>query len=133
MKEKAALKTRHYPEAFKKKVVEEYLITGVSKVSLLKKYDIRMRSGIQKWMKQLGYQDIHQKAGYLSSPKISILAASKTNSISVKEPDQSLEARIKELERQLEDEQLLSEAYQRMIDIAEKEFNIPIKKKRNTK
>ena len=97
MKEKEALKTRHYPEAFKRKVVEEYLSTGASKVSLLKKYDIRMRSGIQKWMRQLGYQDIHQKAGYLSSPKIPILAAKKTSSSSVKEPSQSLEARIKEL------------------------------------
>ena len=127
------LRTRHYPEAFKRKVVEEYLGTGASKMSLLRKYDIRMKSGIQKWMRQLGYQDIHQKAGYLGSPKISVLAAKRTNSIPVREPAGSPEARIKELERQLEDEQLLSEAYRRMIDIAEKEFNIPIRKKRSTK
>lgn len=41
--------------------------------------------------------------------------------------------RIKELERLLEDEQLRSEAYRRMIDIAEKEYHVPIRKKPNTK
>lgn len=44
-----------------------------------------------------------------------------------------LEKRIKKLERLLADEQLRSEAYQRIIDIAEKEFHIPIRKKPNTK
>ncbi|OYZ29813.1 MAG: hypothetical protein B7Y24_14455 [Sphingobacteriales bacterium 16-39-50] len=51
-------------------------------------------------------------------------------------PDSSeatLLARIKQLERQLEDEQLRSEAYNKMIDIAERELNIPIRKKSNTK
>jgi hypothetical protein len=43
------------------------------------------------------------------------------------------EQRIKDLERSLEDEQLRSEAYSRMIGIAEKEFNIPIRKKSSTK
>ena len=45
----------------------------------------------------------------------------------------TLLARIKELERQLEDEQLRSDAFNRMIDIAEKELQIPIRKKSNTK
>ena len=47
--------------------------------------------------------------------------------------EQELQARIKELERRLEDEQLRSEGYSRIIDIAEKEYNIPIRKKPNTK
>jgi hypothetical protein len=45
----------------------------------------------------------------------------------------SQEQRIKELERLLEDEQLRSEAYRRMIEIAEKDLNIPIRKKSDTK
>jgi len=45
----------------------------------------------------------------------------------------TLLTRIKELECQLEDEQLRSEAYNRMIDIAERNLNIPIRKKSNTK
>lgn len=43
-----------YNEAFKRKVIEEYLTTGISKVDLLKKYNIRTRSGIQRWIKDLG-------------------------------------------------------------------------------
>ena len=99
-------------------------------MSLLKKYDIRMKSGIQKWLRQLGYEDIHQKDGYLNS-LIPSLATKKTNTSASK--TDSLEKRIKELERLLEDEQLRSEAYSRIIDIAEKEFHIPIRKKSNTK
>ena len=41
--------------------------------------------------------------------------------------------RIKELERQLEDEQIRSFGYNRMIDIAEKQLNITIRKKPDTK
>jgi len=49
------------------------------------------------------------------------------------DPEHKLEARIKELERLLEDEQLRSEAFSRIIDIAEREYNIPVRKKPNTK
>jgi transposase len=130
MEEKQNQDVQHYSESFKRKVCEEYLLTGHSKMSLLKKYNIRMKSGIHKWLGQLGYEDIHQKAGYLHiSP--SSLAKKKTGSLA---PTASaLEKRIKELERLLEDEQLRSEAYSRIIDIAEKEFHIPIRKKPSTK
>ena|SRR2546428_750470 len=132
MKVKTKRATQYYSEAFKRTVIEDYLPTGSSKMSLLRKYDIRMKSGTQKWMQQLGYTDIHQKTGYLQPSIIPSLAAKKTDK---HEPasDQALKQRIKELERLLEDEQLRSEAYQRMIDIAEKELNIPIRKKPNTK
>lgn len=132
MKEKGVDKKRHYSELFKRKVIEEYLSSGQSKMSLLKKYDIRMKSGIQRWIRQLGYEDIHQKVRYLSSPNTLTLASKKTSDL-VSEPSHLLENRIKELERRLEDEQLRSDAYQRIIEIAEKEFNIPIRKKPNTK
>ncbi|MDB5015055.1 MAG: Transposase [Daejeonella sp.] len=129
MEEKPIKSHQHYSESFKRKVCEEYLLTGHSKMSLLKKYDIRMKSGIQKWLRQLGYEDIHQKARYLNLP-LSSLAKKKTATSTSAD---LLEKRIKELERLLEDEQLRSEAYSRIIDIAEKEFHIPIRKKPNTK
>jgi len=44
-----------------------------------------------------------------------------------------LNARIKALEAQLEKSEIRSIAYDRMIDIAEKNFNIPIRKKAGTK
>jgi transposase len=122
----------HYSLEFKQAVIEEYLRTGDSKVSLETKYGIKIKSGIHRWMRQLGYEDVHQKAGYLGKTIISSLAAKKTHTDPTAS-NQALEKRIKELERLLEDEQLRSEAYQRIIDIAEKEYHIPIRKKPNTK
>jgi hypothetical protein len=46
---------------------------------------------------------------------------------------EALVKRVKELERLLEDECLKSEAYNRMIELAEKELKISIRKKANTR
>jgi hypothetical protein len=43
-----------------------------------------------------------------------------------------LKKRIFELEKQLKDAELKAIAFSTMVDIAEKEFNIPIRKKLNT-
>ena len=50
-----------------------------------------------------------------------------------KTKEEELQVRIKELEKALEYEKLRSLAYSTMIDIAEKEFNIPIRKKPGAK
>ena len=44
-----------------------------------------------------------------------------------------LKKRISELEKQLKDAELKAIAFSTMVDIAEKEFKIPIRKKLNTK
>jgi transposase len=49
-----------YTEAFRRKVIEEYLNSNVSKMFLLRKYNIKMKSGIQRWMKLYGYEDRKQ-------------------------------------------------------------------------
>jgi transposase len=131
MDQKTSRLVGHYSEAFKRQVIEEHLTTGASQGSLLRKYGIRFKGAFQRWMKQYGYVDIHPKVGSLPATTILPLSAKK-NKIP---PDSQAtqEARIKELERLLEDEQLRSEAYSRMIDLAEREFHIPIRKKPNTK
>jgi transposase-like protein len=131
MDQKTNRSIREYSESFKRKVIEEHLNTGASQSSLLRKYDIRFKGAFQKWMQQLGYINIYQKVGHLQSTTLLPLSAKKKKISTSAESGQ--EARIKELERLLEDEQLRSEAYSRMIDIAEKEFHIPIRKKPNTK
>ncbi len=47
----------HYDVAFKSKVIEEYLSTGCTKMSLLRKYNIAFKSAITTWMRVLGYTD----------------------------------------------------------------------------
>jgi transposase len=118
-----------YPEAFKRKVVEEYLYGPCTKMDLLRKYGIKTKSGIQRWMKTFGYTDTHQL------PKINftrLTLPTVTKKIDLNDNDE-LQKRIKELERQLEDEKLRSEAYARMIEKAEKELKISIRKKTGTK
>lgn len=120
-----------YSEAFKRQVCEEYLRTGQPKKSLLSKYDIRMKSGIQTWLRQLGYVDIHQKGASL--PFTTSRLAPKQTPSSSETTQPALEKRIEELERLLADEQLRSQGYSRMLELAEQEFKLPIRKKFNTK
>ena len=116
-----------YSEAFKRKVIEEYLETGTPKQGLLIKYGITYKGAFQAWMRALGYVDIRrlpkpakeQAASPLSKPK--------------EEDAKALQQRIKELQRELEDEKLRSEAYARLIELAEREQGISIRKKDNTK
>jgi len=123
-----------YPESFKRKVVEEYLSGCATKMDLLRKYGIKTKSGIQRWMKSLGYVNVENEL--IRKPKFGSLTYScmptKTSSNSSEDPI-VLQKKIAELERQLQDEKLRSEAYQRMIEKAEKELNITIRKKPYTK
>jgi len=114
-----------FDETFKRKVIEEYLETGCCKMELLRKYNI----GFKTWMRKLGYTDPHRgkkiKFGKIISPTV--------DPINLSNDHTELQKRIRQLERQLEDEKLRTEAYQRIIAKAEKELKISIRKKHNTK
>jgi len=116
-----------YSEEFKRKVIEEYLETGTPKQRLLDKYGITYRGAFQAWMPALGYVDIRRL------PKPAKLLAAYTLSKPKEEDIESLRRRVKELQRELEDEKLRVEAYARLIELAEREQGISIRKKDNTK
>jgi hypothetical protein len=120
----------HYDRTFKTKVVEEYLTTGCTKMFLLRKYNIQFKSAIQTWMRVLGYKDMNGQPQKFKFGKI-IFTPLPPQKKSTTNPD--LEKKIRELERQLEDEKLRSEAYARLIEKAEKELKISIRKKVGTK
>jgi len=122
----------HYDRAFKRMVVEEYLTSGSSKMFLLRKYNIQFKSAIQTWMRILGYSDPGRQPQKFNFGKIIITSLPKNKKNSDADTTK-LQKRIFELERQLEDEKLRSEAYARIIEKAEKEFKIPIRKKPGTK
>jgi hypothetical protein len=63
-----------------------------------------------------------------SNQERSILATNENG-----QDSKDLQKRIKELERQLENAKLKAEGYELMIEIAEKELKIPIRKKSGTK
>ena len=118
-----------FDESFKRMVIEEYLATKCNKVELLRKYNIHFKSAIQTWMKKLGYEDIkrHQRVKFDISLPQTLAMPIKSENV------QELQKKIQELEQQLQDEKLRSEAYSRIIDKAEKELKVSIKKKHNTK
>lgn len=120
-----------YSEAFRRKVIEEYLSSNVSKMFLLRKYGIKMKSGIQRWMKLYGYEDHKQPVMIKFSAVRSHALIRKMNT--GKASKKQLEEKIRELERQLEDEKLRAEAYERIIEKAEKDLKVPIRKKPSTR
>jgi Skp family chaperone for outer membrane proteins len=122
----------HYDVSFKRMVIEEYLSTGCTKAFLLKKHGITFKSAIQTWMRILGYTDPNKAVQKPKFGKLTFTSLPKK----VKKTEEGvsqLQKKIQELERQLEDEKLRSEAYARVIEKAEQELKIPIRKKLNTK
>jgi transposase len=139
MEQKQQKKGEHfnskYSEKFKRKVIEEYLRIGCTKMDLVRKYKIRSKSGITSWMQELGYEDINRKMYYFEVLNRATLMAgkkSKKQKIPVSEQTALLE-KIKLLELKLEEEKLRSEMFSRMVEIAEKDLNIPIRKKYSTR
>jgi len=122
-----------FSERFKREIIEEYIETGATKASIQAKYGIKSKCGIQKWMRKLGYADFNSKESTSLSKNIGKVMTKKNSNSNSLETKEALEKRIDQLERQLEDEKLRSEAYKRMIEITEKELKISIRKKGNTK
>ena len=121
-----------YDRAFKRKVIEEYLATGCSKMDLIRKYNIQFKSAIQTWMRVLGYPDPSCCVQSFTFGQI-IFAPLPKQENDTPGDIADLQNKIKELERALENEKLRSEGYARMIEKAEQELKISIKKKSGTK
>ena len=49
-----------FDDDFKRKVIEEYLLTGCTKLELQRKYNIRFKSAISTWMQRMGYLENHK-------------------------------------------------------------------------
>jgi len=114
-----------YPESIKKAVVLEYESSDCSQAYLSRKYGIGSRNIIRHWLKQYG-----------NNAYLSVAQQPQTEQVDMAEdtPEiRALKARIKQLERELEDSKLLAEAYSLMITTAEEQLKIPIRKKFNTK
>ena len=86
-------------------------------------------------MRQLGYTEELQPEDLTFDENISLMAKKKTTLQNAEESFEilQLKKRISELENQLKDAEMKAIAFSTMVDIAEKEFNIPIRKKLNTK
>lgn len=117
-----------FSESFKRSLVEQISRGELSKEEARRLHGIKGKSRILEWQRN------YQKYGRCSlnlGIDFLLLKASKSTTTDLSKDD--LKSRVRELERQLEDEQLRSEAYRRVIDFAEQDLNIPLRKKLNTK
>ena len=119
---------RKYTDEFKHFVCQDYLKGEKTKADLWREHigGDSEHGNLTKWLRELGYLSTRKK------PPISFPIFMSKKEPSKLSPEE-LEKRIQELEKALEDSQLQSQMYKRMIEIAEEELNINIRKKSNTK
>jgi transposase len=103
---------KKYSDAFKKMVVQEFEKGILNKDQLQIKYGIGGNSRVLTWCRQFGKLHYPEKGVNIGRP--------------MKDPQKQ---RIKELEKQLADEKLKVIAYEKLIEIAEREEGISISKK----
>lgn len=86
-------------------------------------------------MQELGYEDTRRKMYYFEVlNRATLMAGKKTKKQKPVLSEQSaLLEKIKLLELRLEEEKLKTEMYCRMVEMAEKDLHIPIRKKYNTR
>lgn len=118
-----------YSDEFKRALIEEYLAGTADKRTLLDKYDVRSKGVFLPWMRELGYVDLRRVSAEVSRT----IRQPMSKPANTDDSTSALRSRIAQLERELEDEKLRSEAYARLIELAEREQGISIRKKDNTK
>jgi phosphosulfolactate synthase (CoM biosynthesis protein A) len=125
-----------FSKSEKCQIIEDYLSSGESKQSIWKKYTGRStyHGELAKWMCDLGYiLDFKKKNVSFVAKKAPMIKPDTGQEHQLEFEILQLKSRTLELEKRLRESELKSLAYQTMIELAEREFNISIKKKFNTK
>ncbi len=112
-----------YSPSFRRQVAMDYENGDLSYAQVAEKYGLKGRDTVKEWVKVL------RKNGEIA-PSTAILTPMTEEE---KRESDAKDRRIKELERQLEDERLRSLAFSTMIDVAEEELGVPIRKKSGSK
>lgn len=103
---------RDYSLAFKLAVVSEVEKGQLTYKQAQRKYGIQGRSTVLVWLRKLGNLD-------WTLPKL----------YQMQDKEPTPEQRIKELEKLLKEEKQRSLLYKTMVDIVEKEYGLPVRKK----
>jgi hypothetical protein len=118
-------------------IIRELLTSRCSKREIWERYTGRVEEhgNLLKWMRQLGYTKELSSRRFTFDENISLMTKKKSILKIPEEPIEifQLKKQISELEDQLQDAEMKALAYSTMVDIAEKELKISIRKKLNTK
>lgn len=137
-KTKNQKEARYFTESERRVIIEDYLSSGLSKAEIWRKHTGMTDHGfLLRWMRELGYNPKSQRSHTLERPIITVMAKQKKRELESPEEKDfdtlQLKKRISELENKLKDAEMKAIAFSTMVDIAEEEFKIPIRKKFNTK
>lgn len=132
---------KYFTDAEKHCIIQELISTQCTKVEIWEKYtgNALEHGHLLRWMRQLGYNtgirtrrpNIVSNLNPMAQKRIK--PENPVNSGDEIFENLQLKKRIAELEKQLKDAELKAIAFSTMVDIAEKEFKIPIRKKFNIK
>ena len=118
-------------------IIQELLSSNCTRAEIWRKYtgQAEEHGFLLRWMRQLGYPEELYVTRRIFGGNDNLMVKKAANT---EKPEDSFEIlqlkkRINELENQLKDAEMKAIAFSTMVDIAEKEFNIPIRKKLNTK
>jgi transposase-like protein len=118
-------KVNHFTDDIRFQVVQEYLNTDLSQADLMKKHSIGGNSCITNWMRKFGTSEVIVEQ--ITQQRTMSKEGEKTPR------ERKLEAKVKELEKALEQERLRTLALDTMINVAERDLKISIRKKSGTK
>lgn len=114
-----------YPEELKRKIAKEYLAGKASAGYLAEEHGLKNKGVVREFVKWYRRKD----ELYAQNPD----TVAKEKTPPDRAADLPAQEQIRQLERQLELSQLKVEALETMIDIAEKQFQIDIRKKSGAK
>ena len=114
---------KDYPMSFKLSVVREYEETKVSLEELTRKYGIQGHNTVRRWINKFGTFDWQN---------LTLQPMAKTKDqelIELREKVKVLERKNARLEKELEQKDMKAEFFNLMIEIAEEEYGVDIRKK----
>lgn len=118
-----------YDDKLRLEIIDEYL-NGTSKYSLAKKYKLYSAQYITIWMKKLGIEDPRYNTNNNQSTSNDKLMKTEDRMTSLTiQKSKFYKSRIAELEKLLAEEKMKNQALTKVIDIAERDLCLDIKKK----
>lgn len=113
-------KQEFYSEEFKWQVVQEVLSGKLNKEEARRVYNIKSNCAILYWMRKFSGNNNYREGGL---PLDNKLEMNNMKELSVKDK------RIKELEESLNREKLRADLWQKIVELAEEQLNVDIRKK----
>lgn len=121
---------KEYSEELKKQIVFKILSGELGKSEAMRAHGIRSASSLQEWLEKYGHGILREHKELLVQ-----MGRRKTNTAvkGEKPGTEELQREVAKLRKDLQAAELRAEAYSMMIDIAERELKVAIRKKSGTK